>query len=110
MINGLDDMQKFSKDNVDNALASAGAVSKGCQAITADAADFGKKSLEAGSSAFEKLLAAKSFDKAVEIQSEFMRTAYEDYVGQMTRFGEMFSGMAKDAYKPYEGLLGKVGK
>jgi len=110
MINGFEDLQKFSKDNVDVALASAGAVSKGYQAIAAEAADYTKKSFEAGSSAFEKLLAAKSLDKAVEVQSEFVRSAYEDYVGQVTKFGELFAGMAQDAYKPYESLFGKLGK
>jgi len=110
MMNGFEDLQKLGKDNVDVALASAGAVSKGYQAIAAEAADFTKKSFEAGSSAFEKLLAAKSLDKAVEVQSEFFRSAYEDYVGQVTKFGELFAGMAQDAYKPYEGLFGKLGK
>jgi len=110
MINGFDEFQKFGKDNVDVALASAGAVSKGCQAMAAEAADYTKKSLEAGSTAFEKLLAAGSLDKAVEVQSDFVKTAYEGYVGQVTKFGEMFVGMAKDAYKPYEGFFGRVGK
>jgi phasin family protein len=110
MINGIDDIQKFGKENVDVALASAGAVSKGCQALASEAADYTKKSFEASSAAFEKLLAAQSLDKAVEVQSEFVRAAYEDYVGQMTKFGELFVGMAKDAYKPYEGFFGRVGK
>ena len=110
MINGFDDIQKYGKENVDLALASAGAVSKGYQAMAAEAADFTKKSFEAGSSAFEKLLAAKSLDKAVEVQSDYFRSAYEGYVGQMTKFGEMFAGIAKDAYKPYESFFGRVGK
>lgn len=110
MINGFDEFQKFGKQNVEVAMASAGAVSKGCHAMAAEAADYTKKSFTAGSTAFEKLLAAPSLDKAVEVQSDFVRTAYEDYVGQVTRFGEMFVGMAQEAYKPYEGLFGRVGK
>lgn len=110
MINGFEDIQKLGKDNVDVALKSAGAVGKGCQAIASEAADYSKKSFAAGSSAFEKMLAAQSLDKAVEVQSEFVRGAYQDYVGQVTKFGEIFSGMAKEAYKPYEGLFGKLGK
>ncbi len=110
MINGFDDIQKFSKDNVDIALKSAGVVTKGFQAIAAEAADYTKKSFEAGSSAFEKLLGAQSLDKAVEVQSDFVRKAYEGYVGQMTKVGEIVTDMAKDAYKPYETILGKFGK
>ena len=110
MINGFEEVQKYSKDNADVALKSADAVSKGFQAIAAEAADFTKKSLEAGSSAFEKLLATQSFDKAVEVQSDYVRSAYEGYVGQVTKVGEIVADMAKDAYKPYEAFFGKFGK
>jgi hypothetical protein len=110
MINGFDDIQKFGKDNVDTALKSVGAVSKGFQAIAAEAADYTKKSFEAGSSAFEKLLGAQSLDKAVEVQSDYLRSAYEGYVGQMTKVGEIVTDMTKDAYKPYETIFGKFPK
>jgi hypothetical protein len=110
MINGFDDIQKLSKDNVDTALKSAGVVGKGFQAIAAEAADYTKKSFEAGSSAFEKLLGAQTIDKAIEVQSDYLRTAYEGYVGQMTKFGEIFTDMTKDAYKPYETVFGKFPK
>lgn len=109
-MNGFEDIQKFSKDNVEVAMTSAGAVSKGCQAIAVEAADFTKKSFEAGSSAFEKMLSAQSLDKAVEVQSEFVRSAYEGYVGQVTKVGEIVAEMAKNAYKPYESFLGGLGK
>jgi hypothetical protein len=110
MINGFEDIQKLSKDNVDVAMKSAGAVGKGFQAIAAETADFTKKTFEAGSSAFEKMLSVQSLDKAVEVQSDYMRSAYEGYVGQMTKVGEIVTDMAKDAYKPYESILGKFGK
>ena len=110
MINGFDDIQKLSKDNVDIALKSAGAVTKGFQAIASETADYSKKSFEAGSAAFEKLLGVQSLDKAIEVQSDFVRTVYEGYVGQMTKFGEIFTGMTKDAYKPYETVFGKFPK
>lgn len=110
MINGYEDVQKLGKDNVDVALRSADAVSKGLQEIAAEAADFTKKSFEAGTLAFEKLLAVDSFDKAAEVQSEYARSSYDGYIGQVTKFGEIFADMTKDAYKPYESFIGKFGK
>jgi hypothetical protein len=110
MINGFEDIQKLSKDNVDVALKSAGAVGKGFQAIAVETADFTKKAFEASSSAFEKLFAVQSLDKAVEVQSDYVKAAYEGYVGQVTKVGEIVADMAKDAYKPYESFLGKIGK
>lgn len=109
-MNNFDDIQKLSKDNMDLALASFGSMSKGMQAIAAEVADYQKKSFEEGSAVVEKLASSKSLDKAFEAQADYAKTAYEGFVGEMTKIGEMFTELSKDAYKPYEGVLGKVGK
>jgi len=110
MINNFEDLQKMSRDNIDLALVSVGAFGKGFQALAAETADFSKQSFEAGTAAFERLLSAGSLDKAVEVQSEYVRTAYEGYVGQVTKVGTIVADMAKNAYKPYESLFAKYGK
>ena len=110
MAYAFEDIQKIGKENVDFALKSVDAVTRGWQAIAAEAADYSRRSFEAGSAAIEKLLASKSLDRAVEVQSEFVRSAYEGYVGQVTKVGEIVSDMARGAYKPYESFLGKAAK
>ena len=62
-----------------------GTVSKGWQAIATEFADYSKKSFEHGSAAMESLLGAKSLDKAIEIQSDYVKTAYEGFVAQSSR-------------------------
>jgi hypothetical protein len=109
MFNGYESFEKFGKDNVDLAMKSADAFSKGFQAMATEAADYSKRSFEAGSEAFEKLLAAKSLDKAVEVQTDYVRSAYEGYVGQVSKVSEIVADMAKSAYKPYETFIGKLG-
>jgi hypothetical protein len=94
---------------MDLAMKSADAFGKGLQAIVAETADYSKRSLDAGTSAMEALLAAQSLDKAVKVQSDFVRTAYEGYVGQVAKVGEIVTDMAKSAYKPYEAFLGSFG-
>lgn len=110
MSNGFDSIQNFGKDNVDLALKAADAVTKGFQTIATEAADYSKRSFEAGTAAFEKLAAAKSVDTVVAVQQDYVRTAYQGYVGQVTRFGEIFSDMARSAAAPYQSLYGKFGK
>jgi hypothetical protein len=110
MVTGIEDIQKLGKSNVDVALKSAGVVSKALQQIAAESADYTKKSFDAGAQAFERFFAVRSLDKAVEVHSDYVKSAYEGYVGQVTRMGEIFADMAKDAYKPYEGLFGKFPK
>ena len=59
MIQQFDTIQKFGKDNVDAALKSFGAVSKGAQAIAVEAADYAKKSFEQSTATLEKLVGAE---------------------------------------------------
>jgi hypothetical protein len=103
-----DQMQKFGKDGMDMAMASLGAWSKNAQAIATELADYSKKYFEDSAAAMEKLMGAKSVEKAMEIQSEYIKSAYQDFVAQSTKIGELYAGLAKDAYKPFEGVLGKM--
>ncbi|GGH25045.1 phasin family protein [Alsobacter metallidurans] len=102
------DMQKLGKDNVDVALKSFGATSKGVQAIAAETAEFSKKSFESVSAVAEKLVAVKTLDKAFEIQSEYVKSAYEGFVAYATKVGDLYSNLAKETVKPYEGMFAKA--
>ena len=107
---GFDSFQGMGKDNFDVALKSADAMTKGFQAIATEAADYSKRTLDANASAIEKLTSAKDFEAVAALQSEYVRSAYEGYVGQVAKFGEIVADMAKDAAKPYEAFFGKLGK
>lgn len=108
MINGFDEMQKAGKDGMDMATKSFGAFSKGLQAIATEYADFSKKSVEESTAAFEKLVSAKSPEKAFEIQSDYFKGAYESMVGEFNKLSEMYLDLGKEAYKPFEGYAGKA--
>jgi phasin family protein len=108
MMQQFEGLQKAGKENVDAALKSFGVASKGVQAIAVESTDFAKKSFEQGTAAFEKLAAVKTLDKAIELQSDFVKSAFEGYVAQATKMGELYAALAKDAYKPFEGLVAKA--
>jgi hypothetical protein len=108
MYENFETFQKLSKDNVDVALKSFGAVSKGWQAIAVEFADYSKKSFEQSTSALEKLIGAKSLEKAIEVQTDYFKTAYEGFVAEATKIGELYADVAKEAYKPFEGAFGKL--
>lgn len=108
MLKNFEDFQKLGKDNMDTAMKQFGTVSKGWQAIATEYADYSKKSFEEGSAALEKLFGAKSLEKAIEIQSEFVKTAYEGFVAEATKLGELYTDLAKESYKPFEGMMAKV--
>ena len=108
MLKNFDEMQKLGKDNMDVAMKSFGTVSKSFQAIAVEVADYSKKSFEEGTAATEKLFGAKSLEKALEIQTEYAKNAYEGFVAGATRIGELCADMTKETYKPFESYIGKV--
>jgi phasin family protein len=108
MMKNLDEMQKFGKDNMDATLKSFGAVSKSVQAIAVEVADYSKKSFEDSTAAIEKLFGAKTLEKAIEVQSDYVKSAYEGFVAEATKLGELYADLAKETYKPFESYLAKV--
>ncbi len=107
MMQGFEEFQKVGKDGFDAAVRSFGEMNKGFQAIAAEVTDYSKKAFEDSTRAFEQLMGAKSIEQAVEIQSSYAKKAYDTYVAEMSKLGEMYAGLAKDAYKPVEAALGK---
>jgi hypothetical protein len=103
MLRSLDDVQNYSKDNIDATMRNWGQVSKDVQSIAAATADYSRKSFEEGSAAFEKLLNAKSLETAIEIQTAYAKTAYEGFVAQATKMTELYINLAKE-------LSGSLGK
>jgi hypothetical protein len=108
MMQQFEAIQKASKEQIDSTLKAFGTTSKSVQAIAVEATDYAKKSYEQSAAAFEKLSAVKTLDKAIEIQSDFAKTAFEGAVAQATKIGELYSSLLKDMYKPFEAAVAKV--
>ena len=108
MVKNFDDLQTVGKENVDATLKSFGALSKSGQAIAVEIADYSKKTFEDGSAALEKLFGVKSFEKAVEVQTEYAKSAYESFVAEASKLGELYADLAKETYKPFENVLARA--
>ncbi len=108
MVKNFEDIQQVGKENVENALKSFGVLSKGGQAIAVEVADYSKKSFEQGTAALEKLFGVKSVEKAIELQTDYAKTAYEGFVAEATKLGELYADLAKEIYKPFETILAKA--
>ncbi|MGO8840881.1 MAG: phasin family protein [Methyloceanibacter sp.] len=107
MLKGFEEFQKVGKDGFDAAVKSFGEMNKGFQAIAAEVTDYSKKAFEDSTRAFEQLFGAKSVEQAVEIQSQYAKKAYDTYMAEMSKIGEMYAGLARDAYKPVESAFAR---
>ena len=107
MMKCIEEFQTVGNFVFDDYVRSFGEMNKGFQAIAAEFTDYSKKAFEDSTKAFEQLAGAKSIEQAIEIQSQFAKKAYDGYMAEMSKIGEMYVGLAKDAYKPMEAAMAK---
>lgn len=105
-----EEFQRAGKDSFDASVRSFGEVSKGFQAIGASVADYSKKAFEEGTRAFEQLVGAKSLEQAWESQSQYAKKAFDAYVAQASKIGEMYVDLARTAYQPVEQVVAKTAR
>ncbi|GEM_PF-125060 len=108
MANEFEDIQKFGREQFDAAAAATTNFTKTLQAIATEAADYSKKSFENNSAFVEKLLGAKSYESAIQIQSDYWKSSYAGFVAEATKLGELYSNLAKEAFKPLEAAFSRV--
>ena len=107
-MNNVEQFQQKAKEQSDAALASANSVAASVQAIAAAHADYTKKALQDGSEFVTKLASLKAPGDVMTLQSEYAKTAYEAFVADAKKISELYADLAKQAFKPLEGLVAKM--
>jgi hypothetical protein len=69
--------------------------------------DYTRKSIEEFGSFVEQLSGVRSLDKAMTVQSEFVKRAYETSVAESQKICELHNRLAKQTLDPFKGLPGK---
>ena len=103
----VEDFQSYGKEQFETAVAHATSLQNGLSAIVSAYGDYAKKSYEDGKSFTEKLSGVKSLDKALEVQTEYAKTAYETLVADSQKIVGLYGDLAKQAFKPLEGIVAR---
>jgi phasin family protein len=103
----VEDIQQYGKQHIESVVASATTVQTGLQAIASAYGEYTKKSFEDTKSFVEKLSGVKSLDKAIEVQTDYAKSAYETFVTESQKIAGMYSDLAKQSFKPLEGMVAK---
>ena len=69
------------------------------KAIATAHADYVKSSFEANKAYLEKLATIKAPDQAMQITTDHMKSAYETFVAESTKIGDMYKDFFKSAYE-----------
>ena len=103
----VEDIQQYGKEHIETVVASATTVQNGLQAIASAYGDYTKKSFEDTKSFVEKLSGVRSIDKAIEVQTEYAKSAYETFVAESQKIAGLYTDLAKQTFKPLEGIVAK---
>ncbi|WP_456632279.1 phasin family protein [Bradyrhizobium sp. URHC0002] len=101
-------VEPVSVESVSAAPASAEPAPVSLQTIANAYRDYTRKSIEEFGSFVEQLSGVRSLDKAMTVQSEFVKRAYETSVAESQKICELHSRLAKQTLDPFKGLTGKA--
>lgn len=101
MINSFQDFHKVSEVELTGYMQTMGELNKSWQAIATEMTNYSKRSFENNVAVYQRLASAKSVPEVMEIQTTYAKSAYEDYMRQMSKIGAMYQNFAKDAFKPF---------
>lgn len=78
------------------------------QTIANAYADYARTQLQESTSFVDKLMGVRSFDKAIELQSEFARQAYANFVAESQKICQLYSVWARQIFRPWESATARL--
>jgi hypothetical protein len=107
-MNKVEQFQKPVEEHNDAAMASANTLAASIKTITTAHAEYTKKLFQDGSDFFSKLTRLNSTGEAMKLQNEYTKSAYEAFATESKKFFELYSDLARQTFKPFEGLIAKM--
>jgi hypothetical protein len=96
------EFQKVGQKGFEAAVDIYGKFNRAVQALAARTTENAKRAFEDTFHTFEQIMNAKSVEKVLEVQSQYVQRAYDNFVAEVSHFGEWYTGLVRDASKPGE--------
>ena len=95
----------FGKDTAEACMKSATVAGKGLETINSEIFSYSKGAIEESIAAGKAILGSKSIHEAIELQTDYAKSAFEAYVGELTKVSELFTATSKDIFAPLQGRV-----
>ena len=99
---GYEQFVAFGKDSAEAWVKSANVAGKGISEIHDQFFAFQRSLIEEGVATTKAVFASKNVQDAIEVQSDFVRSAFDTYVEQMAKFSDMAMSVVKEAAEPFQ--------
>jgi phasin family protein len=104
-LKGYDAFVGYGKETADAVTKSATVAGKGIESINSEIYSYSKQSIEDAVSASKAVMGSKSVHEAFEFQTDFAKSAFEAYVAELSKIGELTTAATKDAFAPFKGRV-----
>ena len=104
-VKGYDQILGFSKETVEAYVKAANVAGKGAETLHNEIYAYSKQSIEDSIAAAKAVMASKSAHEAFELQTDFAKTAFEAYVSELTKIGELVAATSKETLAPIQGRV-----
>ena len=94
--------QERIQSGFEAASRSFSEANKGFQALAAEMMEYSKAAFDDAVRAWEKLIGVRSLEEAIQIQSDYAKRVYENHMAELSKLGEMCTGIMRHASKPVE--------
>jgi len=105
VIKNYDLVLGYGKDTAEAVAKSATVAGKGVETLNSEIYAYSKQSLEDSITATKAVMGSKSLHEAFEYQSDYAKSAFESYIGELTKFGELFAATSKESFAPLKGRV-----
>jgi phasin family protein len=95
----------YGRETVEAYMKAANVAGKGVETLNSEIYSFSKQSVEESIAATKAIMGTKSIHEAFELQTDFAKSAFDAYVGQMTKLTEILFSTTKDAFQPLQGRV-----
>ena len=102
-VKNYDQFLGYGKDTVAAYVKSANAAGKGAETFHNELYSFSKQSIEDSIAAAKAVLGSKSVHEAFELQTDFAKTAFDAYVGELTKLSELVVSTTRQTMEPLQG-------
>ena len=96
----VEELTDLTRGNVEAIVASSKVAAKGVEALSQDAAEYGRKSFEEASAALKSFAEVKSATDFFKLQGDYARAAFDSAVAESARLSETMLKIAGDVAEP----------
>jgi phasin family protein len=95
----------FGKETAEACMKSATVAGKGIESLNNELYSYSRQSIDDSIAATKAVMGSKSVHEAFEFQTDFAKSAFEAYVGELSKVSEMVSEATRQTYEPLKGRM-----